>query len=57
VLGQEIIKLVDENQKPGLYQVNWDGRSANGTRLSSGLYFFRIEAGDFSNAKKMVLLK
>ena len=57
VLGQEIIKLVDEDQKPGLYQVNWDGRSANGNRLSSGLYFFKIEAKEFVKTKKMILLK
>ncbi len=52
MLGREIATLVNEKQQPGKYQVTWD---ASG--FSSGVYFYKIEAREFSNAKKMVLVK
>jgi hypothetical protein len=57
ILGQEIIRLVDENQKMGKYRVLWNGRNASGNLLSSGIYFFRLEAGDYVHTKKMTFLK
>lgn len=51
-LGREVLTLVNENQEPGFYEVILDG-----TNLSSGLYFYRISAGKFSEVKKMLLLK
>jgi len=52
VLGQEVVTLVNEVQEPGRYNVRFD---ASG--LSSGVYFYRLEAGDFVSVKKMVLVK
>ena len=52
ILGQVVSTLVSENQKSGKYQVNF-----NGSKLSSGVYFFQIQAGSFVNTKKMLLLK
>jgi hypothetical protein len=52
ILGREVKKLVDEFKKAGSYEVNF-----NGTNLASGVYFYRIEAGTFVEAKKMVLVK
>jgi hypothetical protein len=52
ILGREVIKLVDELKKPGRYTIEF-----NGTNLSSGVYFYRIEAEDYVMAKKMVLVK
>jgi len=52
LLGEEVARLVDSIQPAGLQQITWD---ASG--VSSGIYFYRIQAGDFVQTKKMVLLK
>lgn len=52
VLGKEIATLVNEEKPNGNYEVNF---KANG--LASGIYYYRITAGDFSQTKKMILLK
>ncbi|MCE5272543.1 T9SS type A sorting domain-containing protein [bacterium] len=57
IRGQVVATLVDRVVAPGQYTVNWDGRGRGGEKLSSGVYFYRITAGDFSFTRKMVLLK
>ncbi len=57
ILGQKLVTLVDEVMKPGVYLADWDGKDEQGTPVSSGIYFYRMQAGDFSEMKKMVLLK
>jgi hypothetical protein len=52
LLGQLVKTLVNEHQSPGNYKVNFDAGN-----LSSGIYFYRITSGDFSNVKKMILVK
>ena len=52
VLGEEVSLLVNENQKPGTYEVNWDAENT-----PSGVYFYKLIAGDFIAAKKMILIK
>ncbi len=52
ILGQKVITLVDENRSAGVHTVSFDAKT-----LPSGLYIYRIEAGDFVSAKKMMLLK
>ena len=52
VLGREVATLVNEFKKGGRYIVAF-----NGSELSSGIYFYRIEAGSFSDIKKMILIK
>ncbi len=52
LLGREIKTLVNRIQKPGKYSVNFDG-----SNLSSGIYYYRLEAADFVQTKKMILLK
>jgi hypothetical protein len=52
VLGREVATLVNEIKEPGEYSVQWD---ASG--FSSGVYFFRIHAGDFLTTRKMLLAK
>ena len=37
--------------------IYWDGRSENGEQVSSGTYFYQIEAGDYTETRKMVILK
>jgi aminopeptidase N len=52
VLGREIATLVNEVRAPGAYTVRWDASS-----LSSGVYFYKLEAGDFTQTRKLLLLK
>ena len=49
--------LVDEVRPVGKNEVTWDGRNAAGATVGSGVYFYRLDAGKFSESKKMVLLK
>ena len=58
VLGQPVRTLVAEHQNAGRYVVEWDATNDNGHSLSSGMYFYRLQAdGDFLETKKMLLLK
>jgi len=57
IVGQKVTTLVDESKKPGVYSADWNGKDANGNSVSSGVYFYRMQAGDFSDMKKMVLIK
>jgi len=52
VLGREVAVLVNEFQQPGLYV-----KTFHGTSLPSGIYYYRLTAGDYSSTQKMVLLK
>ncbi|MDZ7261251.1 MAG: chitobiase/beta-hexosaminidase C-terminal domain-containing protein [candidate division KSB1 bacterium] len=58
ILGREAATLVNEVKQPGIYRVSFsiteDRREA---RFSSGVYIYRIQAGDFSQSKKMILIK
>ncbi len=52
LLGNEVAELINGNLQPGEYTLQW-----NAGRVSSGLYFYRLSAGDFVQTKKMLLLK
>ncbi len=57
VLGQEVQTLVDETRDAGQHQVMWNGRDDGGSRVASGLYLYRLEAGDYVETRKMMMLK
>jgi subtilisin family serine protease len=57
LLGQEVITLVDELKAAGRYITEWDGTDYNGAKAASGIYLYRIKAGDFVESRKMLLLK
>jgi hypothetical protein len=52
LLGKEVATLVNESLKPGTYEVTFDG-----TNFPSGIYFYRLQTGDFSETKRMTLIK
>ena len=52
ILGAEVATLVNEVQHAGVYVVD-----LNAAKLSSGVYFYRIDAGSFTSTKKMILMK
>jgi hypothetical protein len=56
-LGELIITLRDEQQRPGMYQLTWDGRNTQGQAVPSGVYFLTLEAGNFKASQKMLLVK
>ncbi len=58
IRGQRVRRLVERQmQTPGNYAVHWNGRDEVGGAVSSGLYFYRIQAGDFVRVLKMTLLQ
>lgn len=57
VVGQVVRTLIADHQNAGRYVVQWDATNDNGQALSSGIYFYHIQAGDFQKTKKMLLLK
>jgi hypothetical protein len=57
ILGRKVRTLVSEHLSSGNKSVVWDGKNENGEVVSSGLYFYRIKAGDFTESKRMVLVK
>lgn len=57
MLGQEVRTLFSAQVMRGTYTVNWDGMNNAGTKMSSGSYFYRMTAGEFTQSKKMILLK
>jgi choice-of-anchor B domain-containing protein len=52
VLGQEIATLVSEEQQTGMHQTRWEAQG-----LSSGVYYYRLQAGTFTDTKKLLLLR
>ncbi len=56
-LGQLVKTLVNETKPAGIYQVNWDGSDGGGLMVSSGIYIYRLQAGDFVDTKKMVMVR
>jgi len=57
ILGQEVRTLVDTYLPAGTHEVIFDGRGEQSQTLASGVYFYRINAGDFRQSKKMALMK
>lgn len=52
ILGQKVVSLVSEKQDAGKYSVDFDA-----SELSSGIYYYKIEAGKFTSTKKMTLVR
>lgn len=57
VLGERITTLVDRFLPTGQYNITWDGRDYTGKGVASGLYFYRLTTTDFTETRKMMLVK
>lgn len=57
VLGKKLKTLVNEHQSAGFKAAWWDGKDEEGNQAASGIYFYRLETENFSEVKKMMLVK
>lgn len=57
IQGQKIRTLTANHSQAGFYNIIWDGKDYNGLTVPSGVYYYRIQAGSFSETKKMVMSK
>jgi hypothetical protein len=57
VLGQAVRRLVNREEEPGTYAMSWDGRDDAGRSVSSGVYFYRLEALGRTQTRKMVKVR
>jgi hypothetical protein len=57
LMGKEVKTLVNDTKKVGQYQVKWSGTDDSGQSVSGGIYFYKLQAGDFIQTRKMVLMR
>jgi hypothetical protein len=57
ILGQVVRTLVDEELPAGPHSVTWDGKNGQGSDVASGVYFYRMKAGNFESTERMTLLR
>ena len=57
MLGQKVRVLVDEQQMTGFKTVHWDGKDHDGNQVASGIYFYRLQAGEYVEVRRMILLR
>ena len=57
MLGQRVRTLVTEIMDAGLHQVTWDGLNYDGNEVASGMYIYRIKAGEYFANQKMLLIR
>jgi hypothetical protein len=56
-LGQVVRTLVAEEQEAGAYRITWDSRNEYGQEMATGVYIYRLVAGEFDTTKRMLLIK
>ena len=57
IKGQKVRTLVKENQLAGHHKVVWNGKDENSKPVASGIYFYKMKAGNYTSTKKMILMK
>jgi hypothetical protein len=57
IIGQRVATVINKEMAAGQYTICWDGRGDGGENLASGIYLYRIKAGEFIATKKMIILK
>jgi flagellar hook assembly protein FlgD len=56
-MGRKVRTLVNGVQKIGNYTVDWDGKNFKGEEVPSGIYFYRLQMGDITATKKLILIR
>ena len=56
-MGKEVQSLIREDKVAGTHSIQWNATNNEGKQVSAGVYLYKIQAGDFSETKKMILLK
>ena len=57
LMGREVVRLIDKEQKAGYQSISWNGSDSNGQMAGTGVYYYAIEMGDYRKVRKMILLK
>ncbi len=57
MLGREVSTVINETQSAGYKKVVWNGTNNSGKQVSTGVYFYKIVAGDYVKTMKMILMK
>jgi flagellar hook assembly protein FlgD len=55
--GRRVRTIVDGRRPAGFHTTLWDGRDESGGRVASGVYFVRMQAGDFDRTRRLVVVK
>ncbi len=56
ILGQAVKNINEGSKEAGYYNIKWDGRDNRNSLLGNGIYFYRLQAGEYSATKKLVLM-
>ena len=57
LMGQEVVRFVDAATLPGFYEKVWDGSNSNGSLVPNGTYLYKLQADEFIETKRMILLR
>jgi flagellar hook assembly protein FlgD len=57
VRGQKVARLADEQQDAGMHSMQWNGTDQEGNAVGSGIFFCKVRSGEFTNSRKMILMK
>ena len=57
IMGQEIMRWDEQNSQPGYYGKTWNGTNKFGVPVGTGVYLYRLVAGEYVETRKMVFLK
>jgi hypothetical protein len=57
IMGREVRTLVEGIQQAGNYTIDWDGKNFRGDNVPSGIYFYRLQTGDITSSKKLILIR
>jgi hypothetical protein len=57
LLGREVKDLLNDEVRPGIHTIQWDGTDNNGQKVTSGIYIYKLSSNNFTSIKKLLLLK
>jgi len=55
--GRHVRTLIDRSMDPGAHAVDWDGKNALGNNVRSGVYFYRLQAGNQATTRKLAIIR